>query len=54
MHPCEPSLKELKELQKQLFVQESTDENLKKLRALEFQIARREEEEAAAAEVKKA
>jgi len=44
MHPGEPTLEALKELQKQLFTEPSTDENMKKLRAIEFQIERREAE----------
>ena len=38
----EPDLKELKRIQKELFAAESTDMNLKKLKALEVQIARHE------------
>ena len=42
MHKCEPTLEELKRIQKELFAAESTDMNLKKLKALEVQIARHE------------
>jgi len=46
MHPCELELKELKEIERQLFAEESTDENMKKLTAVQSQIKRREKEEA--------
>jgi hypothetical protein len=49
MHPNEPTLEALKDLQKQLFVEESTDDNMRKLRAIESQITRREQELAAQA-----
>lgn len=42
----EPSMEELKKIQKELMVAESTDLNVKKLRALEIQIARIKKEEA--------
>ena len=45
-HPNEPSLTELKKRQKELFGQESTDENLKKLKAIESQIRRHQREQA--------
>ena len=47
MHPCEPSIVQLKQLQAALFVAESTNENVQKLKAIELQIKRREDEEAA-------
>lgn len=40
-HPNEPSLSELKEIRRELYVAPSTDENGKKLHAVECQIARR-------------
>lgn len=45
MHPNEPSMEELKKIQKELFVAESTDDNMKKIKAIEIQIKRREAEE---------
>ena len=54
MHDCEPSMKELREICAKLYASESTDENMKKIRAVEAQIARREAaqpKKAAAAEV---
>lgn len=44
MHPNEPSIEELKIIQKELYVAESTDMNVKKLKAIELQIARVEKE----------
>ena len=44
IHPNEPKLAELKEISKELFKADSTDENLKKLKAVESQIARHEAE----------
>jgi hypothetical protein len=54
MHSCEPSLEELKVIEKELMVAESTDENVKKLEALQVQIARHEKvrDEKVAAEKK--
>ena len=43
-HPNEPSLMELKQRQKALIVAESTDENMQKLKAIESQIRRLENE----------
>jgi vacuolar-type H+-ATPase subunit I/STV1 len=40
IHPCEPALQQLKDMQKSLFKAESTDENLRKLKAIEAQIGR--------------
>jgi hypothetical protein len=40
LHPCEPSLEELKQIQRDLFRAESTDENVARLKAIEHQIAR--------------
>lgn len=50
MHKCEPKLAELKVIEKELMIAESTDENVKKLEALQVQISRHEKarEEAAA------
>lgn len=45
MHPNEPSIEELKKIQKELFTSESTDDNVKKLKAIELQIDHREKEE---------
>jgi len=45
MHANEPSMEELKKIQKELMVAESTDLNVKKLKALEIQIARIKKEE---------
>ena len=45
MHHCEPTLDTLKTIQKQLYGAKSTDANMKKLKAVEAQIARREKEE---------
>lgn len=42
IHQCEPELQRLKDMQKSLFQEESTNENLKKLKAIESQIARHE------------
>lgn len=46
MHPCEPKLEELKEIRKALFASESTNDNMKKIKAIEAQIERREKESA--------
>ena len=46
-HPNEPELRELKRIRKKLFKAESTDENVKKIRAIENQITRREAEDKA-------
>ena len=43
-HKNEPSLKELKQILKDLILAESTDENMAKLKAVESQIARLEKE----------
>ena len=42
MHKNEPSMEELKRLRRELYTAESTDENVKKIEALEHQISRRE------------
>jgi hypothetical protein len=42
MHPSEPSMEELKRLRRELYAAESTDENVKKVEAIEHQISRRE------------
>jgi len=44
MHHCEPQLEALKTIQKQLYGAASTDANMKKLKAIEMQIARCEKE----------
>lgn len=45
MHPCEPSLAELKALWSTLAKEPTNEENVKHLAALTAQIARREKEE---------
>ena len=40
MHKYEPSLTELKEIRKSLYGSDSTDENMKKIQAIEAQIKR--------------
>ena len=50
MHPCEPKLEELKVIEKELMIAESTDENVKKLEALQVQISRHEKAREEAAE----
>lgn len=40
IHPCEPTLEELVSIRAKLFSSDSTDENFKKIRALEAQIER--------------
>jgi hypothetical protein len=47
IHPCEPNLRELKDIQKALFKAESTDDNVRKLKAIEKQIQRHEKAAAA-------
>ena len=42
MSPKEPTLSELRDIRQQLYGAPSTDENLKKIRAIEAQIARHE------------
>ena len=44
MHKNAPKLDELKTIRKELFGQPSTDENMKKLEAIDSQIARAEKE----------
>lgn len=44
MHPCEPSLETLKEIRKELYTANSTEENVKKIKAVELQISRIEKE----------
>jgi len=44
MHKNEPKLEELKKIQKELMTAESTDLNIKKLKALELQIERQKKE----------
>jgi hypothetical protein len=44
-HANEPSIEELKKIQKELFTAESTDLNVKKLRAIEYQLNRLQKEE---------
>jgi len=43
LHPCEPNLEELKKIRASLYTQESTGENLKKIKAVEKQIERHEQ-----------
>ena len=47
LHPNEPTLEELKQIELELFRQASTDENMAKLKAIQSQIARHEAQEAA-------
>ena len=42
MHKCEPKLEELKTIQRELFSASSTDDNMKKIQAIESQIKRHE------------
>lgn len=44
MHPNEPPMKELKHIRRKLYAAPSTEENGKKIKAIEAQIARREAE----------
>ena len=44
MHPCEPMMDELQAIRKQLYKEASTDLNIKKIQAIEAQIARRKGE----------
>jgi len=44
MHVCEPSLEVLKEIRKELYTSKSTEENIKKIKAVELQISRIEKE----------
>ena len=46
-HPNEPPLEELKDIERDLFKAESTDENMAKLNAVQAQIARHEAQEPA-------
>ena len=41
-HPCEPSIEQLKEIERDLFREESTDANMAKLKAIQCQIKRHE------------
>jgi hypothetical protein len=43
-HPNEPSIEALKEIRARLFTSDSTDENMKKIKAVEAQLLRREAE----------
>ena len=43
-HPCEPGLEALKEIRKELYTAVSTEENVKKIKAIEIQIDRIEKE----------
>ena len=45
MHPSEPTVEELKRRRKELYGAESTDANMRKIKAIECQIARREAED---------
>lgn len=42
IHPCEPNLGELKKIRQDLYGLESTELNVKKIKAIESQIARHE------------
>jgi len=44
MHPNEPKLDELKAMQKALYTAKSTDEDMKKLKAITLQIERIQKE----------
>ena len=44
VHPNEPTLEELKTIERELFSASSTDENMAKLNAIQKQIARHEAE----------
>lgn len=44
-HPNEPSPEELKKIEKELMLAESTNENMKKLEAVQKQITRREKKD---------
>ena len=48
MHTNEPKLEELKKIRRKLYGAESTYENLAKIKAIEVQIKRRQEEESEA------
>jgi len=54
MHPCEPSLEVLKEIRKELYTANSTEENVKKIKAVELQISRVEKETKETKETKEA
>lgn len=43
IHPSEPKLEKLKEIRAELFGSESTDDNLRKIKAIEIQIKRHED-----------
>ena len=45
MHACEPGIDELRKIQKELFTQESTDDNMRKIKAVTLQLERRIVEE---------
>ncbi len=45
-HPNQPSLEELKRIMAELYASESTNENMKKIQAIEAQISRTEAEAA--------
>ena len=49
-HPNEPGLLELKDIERELFTADSTDENMQRLKAVQSQIKRREKEEKASDE----
>lgn len=56
IHPGEPNLETLMNIRKELFTAESTSENVKKIKAIDFQIARHEKlfrEQKAAEKAKK-
>ena len=44
MHPCEPSIDELKKMYREMMSSKSTDDNMKKISTLEKQIKRIEAE----------
>ncbi len=54
IHPSEPGLETLKDIRKNLFKAESTDENLKKIKAITVQIDRHEKHVKEAEELAKA
>ena len=44
MHPCEPSIDELKKMYREMMAEKSTDDNMKKISVLDKQIKRLEAE----------
>ena len=44
IHPNEPTIDELRNIERELFTKESSDDNMKRLHAIGVQIKRRKEE----------